>query len=429
MSVVASATTEFSALQSVAHGRQRRKERNIDKIDLQRAKRYGMVESARGGRLKYTYGGIVFIYDPATNTEITSYPSKDSALSTSGTRVAKPIILPKKDMAAISANVNTNTNVNVGVDLNKHFQTSSYAQHCLLREEEKRQIVEDKGSWSSHSVLVVDMSGSMRKDDVNGARCRSDAIFLSIARNYVQQPLMAKTRSKKDLITIITMKDDANVVIECEPTDWVLYNKLIDMREWSQLRPAGPGNYIPALDEAERMLMRNTRGGCALSLMFFSDGKPSDKCVSHEFSKRMGSIASKFGRRLTVSCVGMAESGTDFSILNEMAGEAQSFGAVASFGKPTLDADSLSNIISSLASSLTTTMTEITNVDTGKIREVRMDIRREKVNTPQDFCLTDEWTAYKASYRSINGRYVGSIWSWDYKLNDFVQCVDPRCSK
>ena len=38
--------------------------------------------------------------------------------------------------------------------------------------------------WTSHSVLVVDMSGSMRRDDVNGGRCRSDGVWIALASDY-----------------------------------------------------------------------------------------------------------------------------------------------------------------------------------------------------------------------------------------------------
>ena len=56
--------TSASTLLSGVHDRERREERDIDKIDLQRARRYGMKEDGKNGREKYTYGGVVFIYDP-----------------------------------------------------------------------------------------------------------------------------------------------------------------------------------------------------------------------------------------------------------------------------------------------------------------------------------------------------------------------------
>ena len=94
-------------------------------------------------------------------------------------------------------------------------------------------------------MLVVDMSGSMRRDDVNGARCRSDGVFLAIARDYAMKPLQKKERSPKDLISIVLMRDEAEIIIEREPTTYTLYNKLVDMREWSSAKPWGAGNYLP----------------------------------------------------------------------------------------------------------------------------------------------------------------------------------------
>ena len=89
--------TDLESLVSGTHGRERRLERGIEKVDLQRAMKYGMMEPARFGRLKYTYGGLVFIYEPTTNYEVTSYKSQYSASDISGTCVADAIIISKKE--------------------------------------------------------------------------------------------------------------------------------------------------------------------------------------------------------------------------------------------------------------------------------------------------------------------------------------------
>lgn len=346
--LVPNRSTALSSLLSGTHGRERREERNIQKIDLQRARRYGMKEAGHNGRHKYTYGGIVFIYDPLRNREVTTFAAPDISLATSGTKVAQPVMLEKNS---------------------QHECQEAKLQHLAKQAEMEAKLAE----WTSHSVLVIDMSGSMRRDDVNGARCRSDGVWMALARDYVKRELDKKTRSCTDLVSVVVMSDQAQVVICAEPTDWVLYNKLVDLREWSNIRPRGPGNYLPALDLAERLLLRNTEGSCALSLLFFSDGRPSDR---GDFAGRMGKIASRFGRRLSITCIGMAEEGEDFSTLHQMVDEAKAYGAIASFGKPSLDADALSNIITSLASSLTTSKTEMTELATGRSKTVRMDVRR-----------------------------------------------------
>ena len=373
-----------------------------------------MRETAKNGCYKFTYGGVVFIYDPKTNREVTSWVSSDdvhqcqargracaateekTSGSGSGTRVAKPIVLNKQE-------------INYSMVQERYF----------VRE----RLLADKKKWTSHSVLVVDMSGSMRRDDVNGAKCRSDGVWMSLARDYVKVPLENGTRRQTDLISVIVMRDEAEVLLAMEPTDWCLYNKLVELREWEEMRPSGHGNYMPALDMAQQLLNLNTKGSCALALLFFSDGKPSDSNEDH--GARMGSIASKFGRRLSVTCIGMASEDEDednetFSTLRGMACEADSFGSVASFGSAALDVDSLSKIISSLVTSLTETKTEMTDLKSGKSMSVRMDIRREKKGAPEDLYLTDDWKVYSGS------RY-GRSWIWSYQHDDYVELFDFRC--
>ena len=180
--------TVQSVLESGVHGRLRREERNIQKIDLQRARRYGMKEPARNGRVKYTYGGIIFIYDPESNREVTSYRAPDKALETSGTKCTQPIILAKKE----------------------EYNSAIIVR---IREHSRLRTLQNKKSWTSHSVLVVDMSGSMRRDDVNGARCRSDGVWMALARDYVKKPLTTNVRSSNtDLISVVLMRDDAEII-------------------------------------------------------------------------------------------------------------------------------------------------------------------------------------------------------------------------
>ena len=150
--------TVLTTLMSAVHGRERREERGIDKTDLQRARKYGMRERARQGRYKYTYGGVVFIYDQKTNTEVTSWISSDDSLidsdaARSGTRVMQPIMLKKEE---------------ISFSLIEKRQT---IRESLLRNKKK---------WTSHSVLVVDMSGSMRKVWSNA----HFSIFLSLSFYY-----------------------------------------------------------------------------------------------------------------------------------------------------------------------------------------------------------------------------------------------------
>ncbi|KAI2489909.1 alpha-kinase [Fragilaria crotonensis] len=389
--------TELSSLLSSPHGRERREERGIQKIDLQRARRYGIREAAYYGRVKYTYGGIVFIYDEVLGREVTSFPSRDLSSDASGTKVVPPVILEK----------------------NEAYMSSKY---LTIHECHKRLLMLDHSRWTSHSVFVVDMSGSMRRDDVSGGKCRSDAVWMVLAKDFVQAQLEAKAVTGCDVVSIILMRDEAELVVEHEPLDWILYNKLIDMREWSQSRPSGPGNYLPALELAESLLASNSSGTCALSLVFFSDGKPSDR---GPFVAKMGEIASQYRRRLTFNCIGIAQAAENeaFETLHAMVSEADAFGAKSSFTAPSLDATSLSNIISSVSSSLTSTKTEMTDLATGETRAVRQDVRSERQGTADDLWPTEQWDLYGLT----KAKSVGRIWSWSSEKDDFVILQDPRC--
>jgi len=119
----------------------------------------------------------------------------------------------------------------------------------------------------------------------------------------------------------------------------------------------------------------------------------------------------------------MAEAGEDFSTLSNMVSEAESYGAMASFGKPSLDADSLSNIITTLATSLTSSKTELTDLAKGKVRKVKMDIMRERKDTPDDLYLTNDWT----TYRSDQADFIQNIWTWNDKKDVFQLITDTRC--
>lgn len=362
-------------------------------MDLQRAKKYGLKERTYNGCYKYTYGGVVFIYDHVRKREVTSYMSSDRASSRSGTLFCKPVELEPKE---------------IDVDM--------IHQHSAVRET----MLKDKRKWTSHSVLVVDMSGSMRKDDVNGAKCRADGVWATLARDYIKIPLENGTRTNTDLISIIIMQDEAKVLLICEPTDWCLYNRLVDYRNWTEMKPCGHGNYLPALEKANELLSLNTAGTCALALLFFSDGKPSDPMEDHK--RKIGEMSSTLGRRLTVSCIGMAspQDNESFKTLQEMASEAESFGSTSSFTEASCNIDSLSKLISSLSISLTQTKLEMTDLDSGKAMKVRSDLRREKKGTKDDQYLNDNW-------RVFSGSSVGTTWTWSHHHNDFVELFDFRC--
>jgi hypothetical protein len=230
---MASDLTSNSVLNSTLHDRQRRDERQIDKATLREARRYGMATRQAQGRIRYDYASHVFIYDPQSNSAITSWKKgvldtrankqsdknrnggmscqsrqKKTTVPTSGTRFERPVMIaPSED----------------------HQKPAMVDAHEDLAEK----IRKSPDKWSSNTVFVVDMSGSMCEDDVNGARCRSDGVWTTLAKDYVKKQLEAETCSLYDVVSVVLMRENAQVVIEYEPMDWVLYNKLVSFREVS----------------------------------------------------------------------------------------------------------------------------------------------------------------------------------------------------
>ena len=139
--MVVASDTDLVTVLSSAHGRQRRSERLISKRDLQAAVKYG--ERAPSytdkGELRwmYTFRGIVYITDETSRHEITSWPLPAFGFDVSLVDITQPML--KAHRAA-------------------------------------KRALGNPASWTSHTVAVVDQSGSMRNTDVDGGATRSDAV-------------------------------------------------------------------------------------------------------------------------------------------------------------------------------------------------------------------------------------------------------------
>ena len=218
LSCTSSVATSAVTVLSSDHGRMRRAQRLIDKRDLQAAVKYGTKEisiSDRGHtRNKYRFADIVYITDETSRIEITSWAAPGAGLD-----VEKVII-----SAAMQ---------------------SSHDAACVK--------ISRQSEWTSHTVIVVDQSGSMRKTDVAGGTTRSDAVWLTIALDFVAKQLHERTATSSDVVSIVAMNKDSSIVVDRQPTDWHLFNKVVDLLRSQE--PAFDGNYGPALDLAEKLLL------------------------------------------------------------------------------------------------------------------------------------------------------------------------------
>jgi len=104
---------------------------------------------------------------------------------------------------------------------------------------------------TSHTVLIIDQRGSMKKADVPNHRSRSRAVYYTLANDMVLVPLRNNILSYTDVVTIIEMRDDAHVICYMEPVSIYLYNKLVDLTLKDIRDIGGQGNYILSLRRAE----------------------------------------------------------------------------------------------------------------------------------------------------------------------------------
>ena len=414
--------TSLVTVLSSAHGRQRREERDITKRDLQAAVKYGKKEPAphpqgqSTDRLKYTFAGIVYITDSESRVEITSWPEDDQC----GFDV--PLIRITDAMAA------------------EHDTAVADLRNL--------------GGWTSHTVIVVDQSGSMRRTDVEGKATRAEAVWLTLAFTCVGDELRSGNRKGSDVMSIIGMRKTAELLVDREPMDWLLYNKIVGFLR--NERPGGDGKYTGAIELAEACLQGNTRGSCALALLFLSDGKPSDELETSSTSTwkkscdltkyqrarrresgltrtskdserdrdkklgaHIGNLASRFGRRLTVGTIGFADSTEEFAALKTLTAECAAYDCQASFHSPALTAHSLKQVLTSLSSTLTATKTEMTALGGSAQRTVRNVLRESKTGAADDMCANeDNWWLF-------DGSDVMERVTWDSDKANATRGKDP----
>jgi hypothetical protein len=222
-------STTVPSFLETEHARLRRKQRNIDKKDLKAAVRYGVCEPHYWGSnrnraprvFRYTYNDIVYIVDKSRNKEVTCY--------------AKPL---KLDPVTLPPEMTLN-----------HSQAI-------------RIIRSDLNSWTSHTVMVIDVSGSMKASDMWGTRCRLDSVWVAVALDYLAQRLESGGACGTDVISIITMGEYPFVLFEEVPTTWIFYNEIVKLYNKKYTHPGGPGHFLPSLTQAEELLTRNSNASC-----------------------------------------------------------------------------------------------------------------------------------------------------------------------
>ena len=322
--------TKEIMLLSSEHGRARRHLREIPKYCLQAAVKYGIKTPGQADRKtglprwKYTFGNIVFITDYTSQKEVTCYKQSISIK-------AAPISV---EMIKRHGNV-------------------------------KRIIKEDPHMCTSHFVIIVDQSGSMKCADVNGFRNRSQASYGCLALDCVAEQLTQVDGNMApgiDTLTLIEMNDNATIIYEKEPLDWLLFNKLL--KRQSEAKPRSHGNYGPSILQARQFIKRelNKLEGIdhedlpGFALILLSDGKPSDN-EAYEKIERISEIdllSTELKDKFTFLGMGIGADGSDFTEIKKLSRAAETHGGKGEFKHAGLSAANLGDGFSKIASSMST---------------------------------------------------------------------------
>jgi hypothetical protein len=388
-----------SDILSSLHGRQRRMERSISKAEFHAAIQFG--ERKRGYNnprtgekswiFTYKAGGIAVVTNDNCTQEITSW------------------VLPCW-----------------GIDIEKVPITKEMLK---LHNEAVKDSMHHE-NWNSHTVVVLDQSGSMRNTDATNGVTRSDLVWLCLAVDCIGKRIKSGDANSRDFFSLIALSSNGERLINHKPMDWILYNKVIDMLR--HRHPVGDGNYLPAIKLAEETLLHNKKGNCMLQLHFLTDGAPSDKpprgfgrgqfCLQvvdyHEqvIGKSIAYLSRQFGSRLSFGAFAVGNS--QFRTLKSMVKTAEEYNCKVFLSQASLCVNDLSSAFQSMTTLLTETKSAATDVVTNRQRTYR-DLIREPKYSVTNYNLADgHWDMYYSG-NITRVHFDKSAYKWMYPDNTF----------
>lgn len=366
-----------SDILSSLHGRQRRLERGISKAEFvaalkfgEKSRSYGKKTGMKNWVFNYKAGGISVVTNDSCTEEITSW--------------SHPCW---------------------GIDLEKvPISEDMMKQHDIAVKDSKHH-----DRWNSHTVAVLDQSGSMRRTDATNGVTRSDLVWVCLAVEYIGKRLKSGEATDHDYFSLIQLGHKGSYLIKHHPVNWILYNVIIDMLRRRQ--PIGDGNYLPAIKLAKEALLFNKRGNCMLQLILLSDGAPSDKpprgygsgmenfndVVYHQqaIGKSIANLARQFGSRLSVGAFAVGDS--QIHMLKHIVRMAADYNCHVFLSEATLRVEELSSAFRSMTTILTASKSAATDARTNRQRTFR-DLIREPQSDVEVYCLHDGlWNQYTAS--------------------------------
>eukprot|EP01038_Epipyxis_sp_PR26KG_P010412 gene10412-13987_t len=360
---------------SSAHGCERRSQRYISQQEFTAAVKYGKKEATckdpKTGRprWKYIFGPIVCITDETSSTEVTSW-SSELPLTIATIPIAKEI----------------------------------QYQQMMSRLRKNPDII------TSHHVMIVDKSGSMRKADINGHKSRYRSAYYTLAQDFVFTQLCdvnskvfsANTIDYTDVVTLIEMRDNPTIIFEREPISWQLYNKLVVQQRIDDAR--SHGNYLPSIQEAIKCLNVTNHENCSLALLLLSDGRPSDPKYSNDVIQLINSVSMKYKSRIWIQTFGYGNSNNlDFKLLKDMSVNAMRNGAMSEFQHGSANfGTALDSII--LHSSINRSLLSQLNI---KLAIPTSTVKITPYNPTEQFNLdSGDWNVFNRKCQRIGLNYI-----------------------
>lgn len=387
-------TSEMTFLSSI-HGRARRELREIDVLDLQSAVKHGVKTRGRNcpktgmPRWKYTHGNIVHITDYTSTVEVTSYKQ---AISIEQAKIT-PEMLRRHNRDRLT------------LDQDPHLCTT-------------------------HSVVIIDQSGSMRASDVKGFKTRSQAAYGLLALDYIAEQLHPKEEQDVtllDAVSVIEMKDSGTLIYQREPMDWVFFNKLLDRQ--LEAKPKSHGNYYQALHLADILIQQELEAAEDIEredllyyqVVFVSDGKPSDKdplCIELQESI-LTKLATELKENFGFFAIGLGESDTDFDALDRLAKVVEANGSSGTFKFSNLSCFKLGEELSSAAKKATSSRVE--KLSKGRERAPRQekDVQLRGKFVPNSERTFARYTGGVSRWRYDHSKYKDSNEDWPWVEVDF----------
>ena len=144
-----------------------------------------------------------------------------------------------------------------------------------------RQAASGGALLSSHTVLIIDKSGSMRNEDAQGADGvsvgRNDALFDCLLGQFL--PDQKKVDCAGDVYSMILFRSEGSLLFKHKPINEAEYF----VKKAKFTNPRSHGHYCNALLTLGSLLTE-TLSATALctTILFMSDGMPSDGFITHD---------------------------------------------------------------------------------------------------------------------------------------------------